>query len=354
MTPETAAAYETGHGSVVLRATAHVEYEGSKRKKKRANLTGSAASAEADAEAAAAAAAAGGKALIVFTEMPYQVCKVGERVLRKCVWCRSCCGVPDPWLGWRTCTTVSCGHSQHASVGCRHTVLLSCCTSSHETYVSPKPPSCVLPVCLCAPCCYDCRCCCCGRVQSDLVQRIAEMVDTKQLDGITDVRDESDRTGACTRTCRLACMLRPRACVSLSGHWRLGHHTERNRPGNGVGTLGVQCVTICLQQHPPLPGCQHVQTCCRTKTAGVRLVVEVKRGFSPQLVLNQLYKSTRLQLRFSTNMVCVSVSGLRLCVYLGDCMWPLTATAPCCTHCISQQWALPACLISLTRSPANV
>jgi hypothetical protein len=32
-------------------------------------------------------------------------------------------------------------------------------------------------------------------VQSDLVQRIAELVDAKQLDGITDVRDESDRTG---------------------------------------------------------------------------------------------------------------------------------------------------------------
>ena len=31
--------------------------------------------------------------------------------------------------------------------------------------------------------------------------------------------------------------------------------------------------------------------------------MEVRRGFSPQLVLNQLYKSTRLQLRFSTNMV---------------------------------------------------
>lgn len=95
MTPETAAAYETGHGSVVLRATAHVEYEGSKRKKKRANLTGSAAAAaeaDADAEAAAAAAAAGGKALIVFTEMPYQVCKVGGwvlpmHVLLQLLWC---------------------------------------------------------------------------------------------------------------------------------------------------------------------------------------------------------------------------------------------------------------------------
>lgn len=42
---------------------------------------------------------------------------------------------------------------------------------------------------------------------------------------------------------------------------------------------------------------------------GVRLVVEVRRGFSPQLVLNQLYKSTRLQLRFSTNMVRAAWGG---------------------------------------------
>jgi DNA gyrase subunit A len=56
------------------------------------------------------------------------------------------------------------------------------------------------------------------------------MVEAKQLDGIADVRDESDRTG-------------------------------------------------------------------------VRLVVEVKRGFSPELVLNQLYKNTRLQQRFAANMV---------------------------------------------------
>lgn len=76
MGPETSAAYETGNGSVLLRATAHVEYEGSKRKRKRgATAAQDAAAAE---EADAAAAAAGGKALIVFTEMPYQVCKVGS------------------------------------------------------------------------------------------------------------------------------------------------------------------------------------------------------------------------------------------------------------------------------------
>jgi DNA gyrase/topoisomerase IV subunit A len=35
----------------------------------------------------------------------------------------------------------------------------------------------------------------------------------------------------------------------------------------------------------------------------VRLVVEVKRGFEARVVLNQLLKHTRLQIRFSCNMV---------------------------------------------------
>eukprot|EP00883_Tetradesmus_obliquus_P009307 jgi/Sobl393_1/20105/SZX79179.1 len=153
---ETAAAYETGNGSVVLRATGHIEYEGSSGKKRGSSTKGkkgaaaAAAGEAAEGAAAAAAAAAGGKALVVFTEMPYQVCK------------------------------------------------------------------------------------------ADLVQRIAELVEAKTLDGIADVRDESDRTG-------------------------------------------------------------------------VRLVVEVKRGFSPELVLNQLYKNTRLQLRFpriASYTLCAGGTGI--------------------------------------------
>jgi hypothetical protein len=59
--------------------------------------------------------------------------------------------------------------------------------------------------------------------------------------------------------------------------------------------------------------CQLVRKyCCVCHVAllllpGVRLVVEVKRGFSPELVLNQLYKNTRLQLRFASNMVSSAV-----------------------------------------------
>lgn len=51
------------------------------------------------------------------------------------------------------------------------------------------PPWCVI-TCVCV------RVYVCVHAQSDLVKRIAELVDAKQLDGISDVRDESDRTGA--------------------------------------------------------------------------------------------------------------------------------------------------------------
>lgn len=44
--------------------------------------------------------------------------------------------------------------------------------------------------------------------------------------------------------------------------------------------------------------------------AGVRLVIELKRGFSHELVLNQLYNSTRLQLKFAANMVSMLLSAV--------------------------------------------
>lgn len=66
--------------------------------------------------------------------------------------------------------------------------------------------------------------------QADLVVKIAELVEARVIEGVSDVRDESDRTGT-------------------------------------------------------------------------RMVVEVKRGFSAEVVLNQLFTNTRLQMRFSCNMV---------------------------------------------------
>lgn len=194
VTPETAAAYETGHGSVVLRATAHVEYEGSKRKKKRAASEAQDATAAAAAQAEAAAAG-DGKALIVFTEMPYQVCKVSWEVLQSVV----------VWICMRPMTCGALGSSllvQHpASLG------LGAAFVSHirQSITTPSDNcACVLHSCQQLACIdgwgvfkspLSLLCVCCGVLQSDLVTRIAEMVDAKQLDGISDVRDESDRTG---------------------------------------------------------------------------------------------------------------------------------------------------------------
>jgi hypothetical protein len=69
-----------------------------------------------------------------------------------------------------------------------------------------------------------------GGVQAELVKAIAELVEGKVVEGVADIRDESDRQG-------------------------------------------------------------------------LRVVVEVRKGFSPQVVLRQLFKHTRLQRSFSCNMV---------------------------------------------------
>eukprot|EP00873_Tetraselmis_striata_P044193 jgi/Tetstr1/464457/TSEL_000825.t1 len=80
--------------------------------------------------------------------------------------------------------------------------------------------------------------------KADLVQKIAELVDNRIIDGISDVRDESDRDG-------------------------------------------------------------------------MRVVVELKRSAVPELVLNQLFHHTRLQVRFSCNMVAL-VDGQPMCLGLRD------------------------------------
>ena len=85
------------------------------------------------------------------------------------------------------------------------------------------------------------------QIKAALAAKIAELVEARQLEGIADVRDESDRDG-------------------------------------------------------------------------VRLVVEVKRGASARVVANNLFKHTRLQQRFSCNMVCLVglclLCVLCLCVFL--------------------------------------
>lgn len=38
---------------------------------------------------------------------------------------------------------------------------------------------------------------------------------------------------------------------------------------------------------------------------GTRVVIEVKRGFEPELILNNLYKYTQLQKQFACNLVAL-------------------------------------------------
>ena len=94
--PELLAAYRTGRGSVVLRGTATIERAGSSSgggSSSRSRKSGATAKAKPRGKAAAAAAATaeaaaeklaqaaetadGGPELIVITELPYSVCKVG-------------------------------------------------------------------------------------------------------------------------------------------------------------------------------------------------------------------------------------------------------------------------------------
>ena len=46
---------------------------------------------------------------------------------------------------------------------------------------------------------------------------------------------------------------------------------------------------------------------------GIRIVVEVKEGIEPQVVLNNLYKQTQLMTKFSCNMVWRSLVAILDC-----------------------------------------
>lgn len=64
-----------------------------------------------------------------------------------------------------------------------------------------------------------------------------------------------------------------------------------------------------------------------THVTGVRLVVEVRRGADPEAVLAALYQHTRLQQRFSANMVGDGSHAVRcaVCTYLA----PSGPFSPC-------------------------
>jgi DNA gyrase subunit A len=106
--------------------------------------------------------------------------------------------------------------------------------------------------------------------QAALLEKIADMVNDKKLDGISDLRDESDRDGI--RVVRQPVR-------------------ELTRIGSGYEALiGKKRPDV----HPGMPSCQ---------------VIELKRDAVPTLVENNLFKKTPLQTTFSGNLLALSNDG---------------------------------------------
>ena len=58
-----------------------------------------------------------------------------------------------------------------------------------------------------------------------------------------------------------------------------------------------------LVHEKKIEGISHIQD--RSDKSGMRLVIELKRGEVPEVVLNNLYKQTQLQDTFGINMVAL-------------------------------------------------
>ncbi len=66
-----------------------------------------------------------------------------------------------------------------------------------------------------------------------------------------------------------------------------------------------------LVQEKKLEGISHIQD--ESDKSGMRVVIELKRGEVPEVVLNNLYKKTQLQDTFGMNMVALVDGQPRLC-----------------------------------------
>lgn len=79
---------------------------------------------------------------------------------------------------------------------------------------------------------------------------------------------------------------------------------------------------------------------------GVRLVVEVKRGYEARVVLNQLLKHTRLQIKFSCNMVghglCFCCVERPRCFSFVVRLWRGRVTRACRSSSHATCWAAAA------------
>ena len=66
-----------------------------------------------------------------------------------------------------------------------------------------------------------------------------------------------------------------------------------------------------LVHEKKIEGISHIQD--ESDKSGMRVVIELKRGEVPEVVLNNLYKQTQLQDTFGMNMVALVDSQPKLC-----------------------------------------
>ncbi len=143
--------------------------------------------------------------------------------------------------------------------------------------------------------------------KKSLLERIAENVRDKKLDGISDIRDESDKSGM-----RVVIELK-RGEVPEVVLNNLYKQTQLQ------DTFGMNMVAL-VDGQPKLLNLKQMLQCFlshrrevvtrrtvfeESDKSGMRVVIELKRGEVPEVVLNNLYKQTQLQDTFGMNMVAL-------------------------------------------------
>ena len=92
---------------------------------------------------------------------------------------------------------------------------------------------------------------------------------------------------------------------------RSGEEYENAQVRLVVGTINLVEKIAELVNEKKIEGISHLQD--ESDKDGMRVVIELKRGEVPEVVLNNLYKQTQLQDSFGINMVALIDGQPRLC-----------------------------------------
>ncbi|HQK40216.1 MAG TPA: DNA gyrase subunit A, partial [Flavobacterium alvei] len=120
--------------------------------------------------------------------------------------------------------------------------------------------------------------------KADMIKRTADLVNEKKIDGIANIRDESDRTGM-----RIVYILKRdnTSLLSLSGCF-IKLYIDANLTSFLIRSIKY---TFNLRDE--------------SDRNGMRIVYILKRDATPNVVLNTLYKFTQLQSSFSVNNIAL-------------------------------------------------